>query len=682
MCGFVTYFKENAQISDVIRGRCKESLFRRGPDSQKDIFLNQDGLSSNRNGENNFCYMLFARLAIQDLDPRSDQPFFSKDKKICMVFNGEIYNFIDIKKKLQKVGVSFNTNSDTEVLLESYIYWGEKFVNHIKGMFAVTIIDFKKEEVFVLRDHFGIKPLYYHISQNEGKPLIFSSNQKTILELLNCKNSINLEVLIQFFNGGGVADKFMETFIEDIFIFPPASYLKIPFDKIMEIDFDWVKKNTVQYWSLPLNVKKFSLQEAIKATDKVLNESMDKHLIADVPLTTTLSGGIDSSGILALATNKLTDNHNKQSFGYVNEYVKKFNEEEYMEIAASESDSKLNKLYMDNNFFYENLDEFLDCQFEPITNLSPFAQFAVYKEISKHGFKVALDGQGADEIFLGYGKHLDVYMTFLVRTNNFKKIKDILLGSKFGKHTQSIVMFRRTLGTLQTANPEKVDIELLELAKLIRDNYGVEKKEEETILNYAEALNFGLNQDYSPSEDSKVTPLQTMSKSLDEKKDFFNYFRHKYYYDGLQQLLKFEDNNAMHFSIENRVPYLYKDIAETVFKFPPETLISDEGVSKFALREFLSGKVSDKILERRLKVGLSVPVDRWNKLMMPKFKETIESDFVRDCDLFDDIGTKKIYEIYEKTNDLNFGNFLFQLYSVERFVRKNNLAYKTLADTQ
>ena len=306
----------------------------------------------------------------------------------------------------------------------------------------------------------------------------------------------------------------------------------------------------------------------------------------------------------------------------MNEYVKKFNEEEYMEIAASESNSKLNKLYMDNNFFFENLEEFLDCQFEPITNLSPYAQFAVYKEISKHGFKVALDGQGADEIFLGYGKHLDVYMTFLARTNNFKKIKSILLGSKFGKHTQSRVMFKRILRTLEAATPEKIDVELLELAKLIRDTYGLEK-DEDTVLNYAEALNFGLNQDYSPSEDSKITPLQKMSKSLDEKKDFFSYFRHKYYSDGLQQLLKFEDNNAMHFSIENRVPFLYKDIAETVFKFPPETLISDEGVSKFALRKFLSGKVSDKILERRLKVGLSVPIDRWNKLMMQKFKKQL-----------------------------------------------------------
>ena len=226
----------------------------------------------------------------------------------------------------------------------------------------------------------------------------------------------------------GVAEKYRQTFISEIIKIDPAEYTEIYFNEIGNIDLNNVINNATNYWSPIKEKENISFEDAVEKTRLLVKASVERHMIADVQVTNTLSGGIDSSSILAFASNIKSQNNQILSYGYINDDVPDDNEEKYMLQAQQKFRSKLNKVFVDKDYFDKKIDDFLSTQFDPVTNLSAFAQYSLYEKISKDGYKVSLDGQGADEVFLGYGKHLDTYITYLMNNSRFKEVIGILKG--------------------------------------------------------------------------------------------------------------------------------------------------------------------------------------------------------------------------------------------------------------
>jgi len=654
MCGFYGHIiiNQDTSVRETNIDAINDSLYNRGPDSKGLIYFDSKNFSDTRIGSDLEGLLLFRRLAIQDLDDRSNQPFLCNKNKIGIVFNGEIYNFKELRDELSKRGYLFKTKSDTEVVINSYNEWGKECFNRFRGMFAIVIVDLNKRKLVISRDHFGIKPLYFY---SESGVLRFGSNILSILSAnRNTKFSLNEEV-IKDFARTGVAEKYRQTSFTEIYKVDPAEHIEIDFLQIESLSNEKLMSQGVYYWTPLQEKKELDFDSAVKQTQSLLTQSIKRHMVADVPITNTLSGGIDSSSILALASELNTANEPIISFGYINEDVKEDNEEIYMETARQRFGSELRKITVDQEYFNQKIDDFLATQFEPVTNLSPFAQYAVYEKISSDGFKVALDGQGADEVYLGYGKHLDTYLTYLIQNHKFLEVRKILRGSDMGKNTQSQIMVLRIKNAMKAIKKVTSPDHLA----LLKDLKNLEERKPPNSINIEELFSEDVHEyGLIPNQKNLITLQEGVDDYLGQRLEFFR--------SGLQQLLSFEDKNAMRFSVENRVPFLDVDIYESTFAFPPDYLISEKGLSKFALREAMKNYLPESILQRRRKLGLTTPMFLWNKFLESRFMKIGEDDYLSKANWINQKALQKIKEEYI-SGIIAYGNILFRLFTISEF---------------
>ena len=355
-----------------------------------------------------------ARLSIIDLSSAGDQPMTKFG--LTIIFNGEIYNYIEIKEELKKKGYKFTTKTDTEVILAAYDYWGKNCLNKFNGMWAFAIYNKKKEELFLSIDRFGIKPLYYHISNNE---LIFSSEIKPILKLGIIRKP-NLKKISAYLNHG-LSDYNKETFFENIYSFDPGSYL------IWNLK---TSKYTIKkYYKLKNNKTKITEKKAINKTNNLLKDAIKLRFRSDVEVGCCLSGGLDSSAIVGIS-NKLYPNQKLKTFSAIFPNSK-INEEKYIDLVSKKFKTKKFKTNPNYKELIEDLDDLIYHQEEPFGSTSIYAQYRVMKQVSQKKIKVLLDGQGADELFGGYHLYFNSYINQLLKD---RKITEIIFSKLFWKY--------------------------------------------------------------------------------------------------------------------------------------------------------------------------------------------------------------------------------------------------------
>lgn len=369
------------QLSPVLLRKMTDSIAHRGPDGEGFYIDNFIGLGHRR-------------LAIIDLSNRGHQPMATKDKQFIITYNGEVYNFKGLRKELEDLGCTFTSNSDTEVILKSYMEWGVNCLNKLNGMFAFAIWDKTKQELFLARDRYGIKPLYYYL---DNEIFIFASEQKPLLLHPSVKKEINEEGLLEYFTFQNIFSD--ATLVKGIKIFPAGSWTKIPLGS------QPTNLKFTRYWDFNFREPQQALQEVeyIEELDRLFKQAVNRQLVSDVEIGSYLSGGMDSGGITALAAQKIP-------------YLKSFtcgfdlNSASGMELAFDEREKAELMSYLFKTEHYEMVLKAGDMERifselavaieEPRVGQS-YPNFYMAKLASKF-VKVVLSGIGGDEIFAGY----------------------------------------------------------------------------------------------------------------------------------------------------------------------------------------------------------------------------------------------------------------------------------------
>ena len=331
------------------------------------------------------------RLSILDLSPAGFQPMGSADGRYWIIFNGEIYNYLELRPELQALGHSFHTQTDTEVLLAALIQWGKGALRRLVGMFAFALLDTRNNHLLLVRDFFGIKPLLYRW---DGRQFAFASELKALLRLPRAPRQIQPQRLFEYLRFG-LTDHGGQTLLDGYHQLPAAHYLEMSLEKP-------VAPVPVPYWQPDLTSRAdLSFDEAAKELRKLFLKSVDLHLRSDVPVGACLSGGIDSSSIVSVMRHLRGSALDLSTFSYVAEEAK-ISEEKWADLASHAAGAKIFKTRPNAEELLDDLQRIVELQDEPFTTTSIYAQYKVFQLIRRHGVKVVLDGQGADELLGGY----------------------------------------------------------------------------------------------------------------------------------------------------------------------------------------------------------------------------------------------------------------------------------------
>lgn len=557
-------------------------LLKRGPDD-KDFFIENTNIGAVSFGHR--------RLSIIDLTDGGRQPMHSFDKRYSIVFNGMIYNYKELKLQLESLGIKFISNSDTEVLLQSWIFWKEDCLKKITGMFSFAIYDRKLKNLICVRDQFGMKPLFYYHDKNQ---FIFSSESSVILSLLKFEKKINLQKCYDYLIFSN-QDNSEETFFDKIMQLKAGSILK----------FDFKEGNlTTKRWWYPSIEQKGKLDFKVCAKDirEKFLEKIKIHLRSDVPIGIALSGGIDSSAI-ACATRYLNPKKEINTFSYISEDLN-LNEEKWIKKINSFINSNSNYVYAEDDFI-QDLDDVIKIQGEPFLDTSIVTEYLIFKKAKEKGIKVMLEGQGGDELICGYngypGSRLysllleGQYKNFYEFFKNWKKInkkKDFDLISRFGQEVLPSSFKNLALKIIgKKFKPNWLNIDYL--------------KKNNVELQNPNNLNY------------KKIPGRTLISKL----------RENIFSGGLPALLRYADRSSMAFSIECRLPFLTQELSEYMFSLPENFLISNQAQTKYIFREAMKGIVPDPILNREDKIGFATPEENMLKKNKSKIISWLNDDY-------------------------------------------------------
>ncbi len=567
MCGICGFTGEkNDSYKDVLTNMMNK-IIHRGPDSEGQYI--DDGI-----------YLGFRRLSIIDLDNGS-QPMSNQAKDVTVVFNGEIYNYKELRKELMEKGYEFQNNSDTETLIHGYEEYGTELVKHLRGMFAFVIWDKKKKLAFGARDHFGIKPFYYGLIDNN---LVFGSEIKSILEYPNYKKEVNLEALQAYLTFQ--YSVLPETFFKGIYKLMPGHYMvyqdgKLEITRYFEPTFEPEKGLTKDEW--------------VKRIDEATKDSVDYHMISDVEVASLLSSGVDSSYLVARYSGTKTFTVGFENDGYAEiDYAKRLSEklklENYDKTITSDE-------------YWEVLPKVQYHMDEPLADASCIALYFVDREAAKQ-VKVVLSGEGADEFFGGYNIYHEPFSL-----KAFKKIpkpvKTVMKGiAKIGPNVKGKNFIIRGCTPLRerfVGNAFRFNEK--EAAKIMRLPKGMSKKYIQDITGsyYDKAEKAGYDD---------VTKMQ--------------YIDMNFWLIG--DILLKADKMSMAHSLESRVPFLDKELFETARRIPTEFKIHDK-TTKYAFRE-CANKYLPKEVASKKKLGFPVPIAKWLRQddCYKKLKESFTSD--------------------------------------------------------
>ncbi len=504
------------------------------------------------------------RLSILDLSPAGAQPMHFSDRYV-IVFNGEIYNYIEVRELLQIKGYQFKSGSDTEVILAAYDCWKDDCVTYFNGMWAFCLYDKLNNRLFCSRDRFGVKPFYYSLTKTTFR---FGSEIKQILA--DGRSSVvNMNVLANYLILG-MEDYNEESFFKDIYKLLPAHNLIFN-----------LKSNTfetVKYYSITTNpeIDSLNLDDSTDLFLKELSRSVAYRLRSDVKVGTCLSGGLDSSTIAALASQLYVQEASNKFTAITATSTDSANDEtNYAKAVATKSDLNWITTTPSTTDFLNSIDEVVRTQEEPFGSPSVFMQYFVMKKAAEIGCPVLLDGQGGDETLLGYARY---YPSYLMSLSGINKLKGWI--NSFENSGQSKMQILKSYFYFTSAS--------VRMKRQLRRS-GFLKQSFLTLLD--------------KSLISKLADTYNAIRTLQEFELTTSQLPH---------LLRYEDKNSMHFSIETRLPFLDYKLVELSLSLNNNYKIRD-GYSKYILRKSSEGILPEEITWRKNKIGFEAPTAVWLK---------------------------------------------------------------------
>jgi len=599
MCGItgVYAFNEIGRIYHINLWNATEALSRRGPDRGNTFTHNYVGLGHRR-------------LSIIDTSNGGNQPMTDESGRYTIVFNGEIFNFLEIRQELQQGGIEFQSSSDTEVLLRLYMLEGVKCLNRLNGFFVFALYDNQREELIIARDRFGVKPLLYTIDEDK---VLFASEMKALF-VFGFPRELDAVSLQQYLQLNYIPAP--DTIFKDVKKLLPGHWMKIKGREII------VEK----YYQIPAQKpglgQILSYEAAQNQLTKLLEAAVQRRMIADVPLGAFLSGGIDSSVIVALAS-RHTNQLNTFSIGYRDEPF--FDETRYANLVARKFNTNHTVFSLSNDDLLDGLYDMLDYTDEPFADSSALAVYILSKRTRKK-VTVALSGDGADEIFAGYNKHA---AEFRVRAGGWqnsmvaslKTLWDALpksRSSSFGNKVRQLQKFAE----ITALSPRE---RYWRMATFTSDT------EAGTLLNVAAQQGFAARKN-------------TILRHLADEKDFNNFLRTDVELVLANDMLTKVDLMSMANSLEVRNPFLDYTVVEFAFSLPTGYKI-DSRMKKKIVQDAFRNELPPE-LYKRPKHGFEVPLLKWmrNELKSLITDDLLADDFIAGQGIFSVTEVRKLKE--------------------------------------
>lgn len=568
MCGISGIFNFNSSpVSEQSIRKMNELIHHRGPDGEGFYINGNIGIGN-------------TRLAIIDLRHTADQPMYDADNRYVIVYNGEIFNYVELRNELLAKGCRLKNNSDTEVVLNLYKLYGAGCQQMLNGMWAFAVWDTQEKTLFCSRDRYGIKPFYYFMDDNR---FIFGSELKQIFS--NGIEKIPNDETIYDYLVFNFIDHNEQTFFKNINKLPAGHQI-------------FIKNNKAEikrWYQLDENIQNVTDEKKLYENFyELIYDSVRLRLRSDVEVGSCLSGGLDSSTIVCIMHDILqkegkTNIQKTYTAAYDDPAI---DERKYVEEVIKQTQSEKYYLFPDSAGLAEDFGRMVWHQEEPFTGSTVFAQWSVFKKIHETGIKVVLDGQGSDEILLGYFSFFPFFLKNQLKNplnfinSYFKGINTTQQGAV--KFSQNFIYFN-----LPSVRYKHVTGE----AKNYYD---------ENFINYFGRKNiFESNIGAKNLQQNRLANLWNIS---------------------LPSLLRYEDKNSMAFSVEARIPFLDHRLVEFIFSVPYEYLIRN-GWTKYILRESVKNKIPEDIRMRKGKLAFSVPQKKWLKEIAHMINDTFENDF-------------------------------------------------------
>lgn len=562
MCGIAGIVgPDETEAHDQVR-QMLHQLRHRGPDGEG--ILKRSGVPPR-----NAVVLGHRRLSIIDLSVAASQPMTSADGRLHLILNGEIYNYLELRQELEAMGRRFRTRSDTEVLLEAWSTWGPATLHRVVGMFAFALLDESRRQLILARDPFAIKPLYYTLAAGR---FAFASEIPPLLGLPGVSRAADPDAVADFLtrsvnNHGGT------TMFHDVRELPGAHYVEVPIDAPAVFE-------PVCYWRPPTSlVHDVPFEAAVAQFRVLLEESVRLHLRSDVPVGLLLSGGQDSSSLLAMARQTLGGGAALHTFSYRGQDGA-VDEGPWIEAARTAAQATGHDVRLTADEWAADLQTLVASQGEPFASPVIYAQRRLMHRAAATGVRVVLDGQGSDEYLAGYDRFYPGRLASLLHHRRYPAFLRVAIGYARGGAgwrgpVAGAIGLRwpglRAWRPSQSPPPELLD----------RD--------------WTCARGATPSPDWHPAGPDVLRQMLGASLRV----------------PSIPWLMRYADRNAMAFSIENRVPFLNTRLVDFALGLPEAHFISPDGLGKNLLREAMRGLVPDVIRRRRDKIGFDVPVESW-----------------------------------------------------------------------
>jgi len=595
MCGITGIYSFRGNVSPESIKRMTDLLRHRGPDDEGFLAVNARlreayplvGNDSKVQGSSidDFdkpvdLFLGHRRLAIIDLSAAGHQPMSNEDGSVWIVYNGEIYNYLEIGKELERLGHRLKSKADTEVMLHAYEEWGTDCLRRFNGMWAFAIVDLAKKRIFCSRDRAGEKPFYYVY---DGNGFLFASEIKALVRLGEVRSHPNDRVIADYLFLG-ISDHTSETFFEGVSQLRPGEYLVIEDNRVM----------IQSYWDIEPKSKYYDREfEYVEHFYELFEDSIRLRLRSDAPIGSCLSGGLDSSSIVCLANRLMFDGQNIDP-KLVGEKQKTFSscfenpvydERKFIEFVIRRTGAEKNYVFPNPAGLITDLTRLVWHQDEPFVSTSIYAQWRVMELAKERGIIVLLDGQGGDELLAGYPSS---FYYLLSQSLKDAKILDLI---------KAVKQFRKS----HLHFPNRFGMKML--AAILPT--WIKPLGHQWLKGSTEWAEEGFAKKY----------LQRFPKPRKLDNDLNNFLYEIFRYTTLPGLLHYEDRNSMAFSIESRLPFLDYRLIEYLFSLPPDQKIA-WGTTKVILRDAMKGILPEEVRNRSDKMGFATPEDVWFRTIL------------------------------------------------------------------
>jgi asparagine synthase (glutamine-hydrolysing) len=618
MCGIAVMLGLNGAPADgAVVERMTASMSHRGPDGEGTYIKGSVGLG-------------FRRLSILDLSHAADQPMFSDDGQLILVFNGEIYNYVELRRELQVLGHRFKSTGDTEVLLHSYREWGPQCVDKFNGMWAFVIHDLRRGLLFGSRDRFGVKPLYVYRDKN---CVLLASEIKAFLGSGACRTSPNWGIVGAYLLQQRLDDS-ADTFYAGVEQVAPGTAFELNLKGELK---------TWRYWSLP-EASVEGAQDPARPFAELFEDSVRLRMRSDVPVGVCLSGGLDSTAVIcAMARHWQGSAQPLHAFAY---HTAEFDESRYIADTISTTHAHLNRLEADPVHAWNTLAKVLSFHDEPVHAMSAIIAFELMALAASKGVKVVLNGHGADEVIGGYSSYFEDYWYTLLKQGELRDLRNEI-GSFTSFHGGSSA--RLLFGVVR---------------RLLKASLG-RTAAYRNLAQWKRRRHARRHPWFTAdiSEQAALDRLQPGDWTLDES------LRHSVERAPLPLYLRLEDRNSMAHSVESRLPFLDYRLVSLVFTSAMRWKMRGPW-NKFLLREAMRDRIPESVRTRVDKWGFPVPQGKWMSGAWYKLlQEFLDSREMRERGIYNLPEIRRDLELHRQ-GTVDVSGRLFSLVQIELWSRQ------------